>query len=82
MTSKYLINNVEPFRHSEDEEDVIFCQFLPKKSQRGVVLQRERERGIMGTFHLMYSLSKLVPNDFMVLISLVSSLLQHSMMFI
>lgn len=50
LKSSYLINNIQPFRHCKDEEDVIFCQFLAQKSQRGIVLQRERERdtGIMG----------------------------------
>ena len=48
LKSSYLINNIQPFCHCEDEENVIFCQFLPQKSQRGIVLQRGRDTGIMG----------------------------------
>jgi len=42
--TKYLVNNVKTFCDSKDEEDVIFSQLLPQKSQRGVVLWEEMTR--------------------------------------
>ena len=39
------VDDVEPLRHSEDEEDVVFGQFLPEQSQGRIILHRQRCEG-------------------------------------
>lgn len=47
MKFTHLINNVEPFGHCEDEEDVVLGQLLPQQGQGRIVLDGGMERTIM-----------------------------------